>query len=41
MLKFRYTCRIEQKGIIFDYDFGYSFSLFFSLLTTEGRRKRE
>ena len=28
MLKLRYTCRIEQKGMTFDHDFGYSFPLY-------------
>ena len=32
---------IEQKGMTFDYDFGYSFPLFSSLLKKEGRRKGE
>jgi hypothetical protein len=32
---------IEQKGITFDHNFGYSFPLFSSLLKKEGRRKGE
>ena len=32
---------IEQKGMIIYHDFGYSFSLFTSLLKKEGRRKGE
>ena len=34
-------CHIEQKGIIFDHDFGYYFSLLSSVLKKEGRRKEE
>ena len=30
---------IEQKGMTFDNDFGYSFPLFSSFLKTEGREK--
>ena len=30
---------IEQKGIVFDHDFSYSFPRFSSLLMKEGRRK--
>ena len=30
--------RNEQKGITFDHDFSYSFTLFSSLLKKEGRR---
>ena len=30
---------IEQKGMIFDHDFGYSFPLFSSLLKIQGREK--
>ena len=33
--------RIEQKGMTFDNDFGYSFPLFSSLLKKEGGRKGE
>ena len=33
------SCTIEQKGITFDHDFGYSFPTFSSLLKIEGRRK--
>jgi len=32
---------IEQKGMAFDHDFGYSFPLFSSLLKKEGIRKEE
>ena len=32
---------IEQKGMTFDQDFVYSFTLFSSLLKREGRRKGE
>ena len=32
---------IEQKGITFDHEFGYSFPLFSSLLKKEGRTKGE
>ena len=32
---------IEQKDMIFDHDFGYSFPLFSSLVKKEGRRKGE
>ena len=32
---------IEQKGMIFDHDFGYSFPLFSFTLKKEGRRKGE
>ena len=32
---------IEQKGIFFYHDFGYSFPPFSSLLIKEGRRKEE
>ena len=32
---------IEQKGMTFDHDFGYSFILFSSLLKKEERRKGE
>ena len=32
---------IEQKGMTFDHDFGYSFRLFSFLLKKEGRRKGE
>ena len=32
---------IEQKGMTFDHDFGYSFPLFASLLKKEVRRKAE
>ena len=31
---------IEQKGITFDHDFGYSFPLFSSLLKKRGKNKR-
>ena len=31
--------KIDQKGMTFDHDFGYSLSLFSSLLKKEGRRK--
>ena len=32
---------IEQKGMTFDQDFGYSFPIFSSLLKNEGKRKGE
>ena len=32
--------KIEQKGMTFDHDFGYSFPLSFSLLKKEGREKK-
>ena len=32
---------IDQKGMTFDHDFGYSFPLFQSLLEKQGRRKGE
>jgi hypothetical protein len=32
---------IEQKGMTFDHDLGYSFPLFSSLLKKEERRKGE
>ena len=35
------SIRIEQKGMTFDYDFGYSLPLFSFLLKKEGRRKGE
>jgi hypothetical protein len=31
--------RIEQKGMTFDHDFGYSFPLFSSLIKKDKRRK--
>ena len=34
-------CVIEQKGMTFDHDFGYSFSIFSSLLKKEGREKED
>ena len=37
--KNRERFKIEQKGMIFDHDFGYSFSIFSSLLKKEGREK--
>jgi hypothetical protein len=36
-----HTLLIEQKGMPFDNDFGFSFPLFSSLLKIEGRRKGE
>ena len=39
MSKLRHFVVIEQKGMTFDHDFGYSFSFFSSLLKKERREK--
>ena len=33
--------KIEQKGMSFDHDFGYSFALFSSLVKKRGKKENE